>query len=197
MKWIRQMKSVINYISLHRLRGFVILISSLIFLGLTAKKCKYEELFTPDELKAIDVYKPGDKFKMINTTNDTMVFVITERKLERRTINDYRDHKLKEVEELNGRFEVYNSGIKIGDGFYFTTSYIDYIHCTVDIDSAKYACIYDGDVPVFAGNDTLNINGITYTNVSCDKYGNCFARGVGFIRFIGKGLCNDTLTLVK
>ena len=195
MKGIRKMKNIINYISLYRLRGFVILISSFVFLGLTAKKCKREDYFTPEELKAIDVYKPGYKFKMINTINDTMVFVITERKLERVTM--HIEGQIKEVEELNGKFEVYNSGIKIGDGSYFTASYSDFLHCTVDIDSAKYACIYSGDIPVFAGNDTLNVNGITYINVSCDEYGDCFARGIGFIRFVGGGACSDTLSLIK
>lgn len=179
------------------IKRFIILFVSISFLLLTAMKCEQKDYFTPEELQAIDVYKPGDTFKMINTKGDTFVFVVKNRKL--RKVSRPSPFGSRKFEELSYGFEIIHPDGKVGGGG--VLSYSDESPLEISYNFGINSCQYSSGILVYQNGDTMEINGVSYRNVSCNLEGSCFAKGIGFIRLSQScgidTLIRDTLTLIK
>ena len=169
----------------------------LITITFTLYSCIDKDYFTDEELKAISVYKPGDKFKMINIKGDTFVFVVKNREL--RKVSRPSPFGSRKFEELSYGFEIIHPDGKVGGGE--VLSYSDESPLKVSYGFRINSCLYSAGIIVYQNGDTMKINGVSYRNVSCNLEGSCFAKGIGFIRLSQScgidTLIRDTLTLIK
>ena len=168
-----------------------------ISVALTFYSCIDKDYFTDEELKAINVYKPGDKFKMLNTKGDTFVFVIKDRSLRKLSKADALGSK--KFEELLYKIEVYDSNNQVGGGQFWSRSLGNEFEINYNIGVVN--CHFVSGIDLSQTIDTFKINGISYRNVSCNLEGSCFAKGIGFIRLSQScgidTLIRDTLSLIK
>ena len=169
---------------------------SLLFItiALTFYSCTNEDYFTEEELKIIDVYSSGDKFKMINTKNDTFTFIVRDRKIEKKKWNCAECFGPTKYEELIYELEIETPNKEKFSGKVSSSSLEEQLD--LHFEMMVLNCSLSGIIEIPPGYkiDTLEVNGVIYPYVYCAGGKACFAKGAGFIRF---NLCGDTLNLIK
>ncbi len=151
--------------------------------------CTNEDYFTPDELKAVSIYKVGDKFKMRSSnTSDTLIFEIKNKHIEKKKAKGNTKY-----EELNFDFDIIKNQVLLTQGRFWSVSHpFDIEENNIAYEFNLNNSHYFSAIDLNDAKNNIVINGGAYSNAYCDV-AVCFSEELGFLKFVG----DDTLTLIQ